>query len=75
MPLLQLVCQQVTQKLRLVLTQESILSFLFSMCIAASLAEIASIYPTAGGTLLLVHRVCKGLVLIASRPVPLGSFT
>ncbi|OAQ63673.1 amino acid/polyamine transporter I [Pochonia chlamydosporia 170] len=37
-----------------------VLSFLFSMCIAASLGEIASIYPTAGGQYHWVAALCPG---------------
>ncbi|TWU77414.1 hypothetical protein ED733_006447 [Metarhizium rileyi] len=37
-----------------------ILSFMFSICVAASLGEIASIYPTAGGQYHWVAALCPG---------------
>ncbi|KAK8924335.1 hypothetical protein H634G_06470 [Metarhizium anisopliae BRIP 53293] len=37
-----------------------VLSFFFSMCVAASLGEIASIYPTAGGQYHWVAALCPG---------------
>ncbi|KHN93827.1 Amino acid/polyamine transporter I [Metarhizium album ARSEF 1941] len=37
-----------------------ILSFVLSMCVAASLGEIASIYPTAGGQYHWVAALCPG---------------
>lgn len=59
-------------------TEYSILSLICSLCIAASLAEIASIYPTAGGTTIPSHLIWAPVDVnhidshCVCRAVPLG---